>query len=169
VQTVAGRAESIPLPEASLDAAIAAQAYHWFTKERAHAELARVIRPGGVFGAIWNNRDESAAWVAEYSRIVEGDRGPDDAGADSGRTIPSFGDHFGPTATAVFHHSVRHTEESLVQLLKSRSYFLTASGERQAALEADVRELARTHPDLAGRDEFDLPYETLAYRATRLA
>jgi len=166
---LAGSAEALPLADASVDAAIAAQAYHWFDRDRAHLELGRVIRPGGIFAALWNDRDEGTAWVRAYSRIVEGDRGPDGSGADSGRVkSPSYGDRFGPVEFAEFRHNVTHTPESLVALLKSRSYFLTASPIRQAALEAEVRELAATHPELAGRTAFDLPYVTVAYRATRL-
>lgn len=169
VAAVAGRAESLPVPDGELDAAIAAQAYHWFDRRRAHSELARAIRPGGVFAAIWNDRDESVAWVARYSAIVEGDRGPDGSGADSGRAQSlSFGDGFEPTVKAEFHHSVRHTPETLVTLLKSRSYFLTASPARQAALESQVRDLAGQHADLAGRDSFPLPYVTHVYRAARI-
>jgi SAM-dependent methyltransferase len=168
-RSVAGSAESLPLPDASVDGAIAAQAYHWFDRDRAHAELARVIRPGGVFAAIWNDRDESVDWVVEYSRIVEGDRGPDGSGADTSRgRIRSYGDQFGPVETAVFRHSVRHTPDSLVNLLKSRSYFLTASPQRQVVLEDEVRALATNHPDLASRSEFELPYVTVAYRAKRI-
>ena len=103
---VEGSAESMPLADGSLDGAVAAQAYHWFDRDRAHAELARVIRPGGVFAAIWNDRDDAQAWVAEYSRIVEGDRGPDGSGADSGRAaVTSYGDAFGAVDRSVFRHS----------------------------------------------------------------
>ncbi len=165
---LAGSSEGLPLGESSVDAAIAAQAYHWFDRDRTHAELARVIRPGGVFAAIWNDRDDASEWVREYSRIVEGDRGPDGSGADTAReTSPSYGDRFGPVDFAQFRHSVNHTPDSLVALLKSRSYYLTASGTRQAALEAEVRELAEAHPDLAGRTSFDLPYVTVVFRASR--
>jgi SAM-dependent methyltransferase len=168
-QSVAGSAESLPLADASVDGAIAAQAYHWFDRDRAHAELARVIRPGGVFAAVWNDRDQSVDWVVEYSRIVEGDRGPDGSGTDSGRgRIDSYGEEFGPVETAVFRHAVRHTPDSLVSLLRSRSYFLTASARRQAVLEHEVRALAMNHPDLSGRSEFELPYVTVAYRAKRI-
>ena len=59
-RAVDGSAESMPLADGSLDGAVAAQAYHWFDRDRAHAELARVIRPGGVFAAIWNDRDDTA-------------------------------------------------------------------------------------------------------------
>jgi SAM-dependent methyltransferase len=167
-KSVAGSAESLPLADASVDGAIAAQAYHWFDRDRAHAELARVIRPGGVFAAVWNDRDESVDWVVEYSRIVEGEQGPDGSGADARERIQSYGDKFGPVESAVFRHSVRHTPDSLVSLLKSRSYFLTASPERQSTLEDEVRALAVSHPDLSGRSEFELPYVTVAYRAKRI-
>lgn len=167
IEVIEGRAESLPLADAAADAVVAAQAYHWFDRDRAHAELARVIRPGGIFAAIWNERDESVDWLARYSLIVEGDRGPDGAGADTSRGEMSFGDDFTAVEFHEFRHSVRHTAESLVNLLRSRSYFLTATPHRQAALEAEVRELAHTHPDLAGRPEFALPYVTQVFRAAR--
>ncbi len=168
-RALTGRAESIPLPDTSLDAAMAGQAYHWFDRDPAHAELARVIRPDGVFGAIWNVRDESIPWVAEYSRIVEGDRAPDGTGADaSGAQKPDFGSQFGPVDVAEFRHAVGHTPATLVDLLRSRSTYLTATPQQRTALEAEVTELAATHPDLSGRDAFPLPYRTLVYRATRL-
>ena len=130
---------------------MAGQAYHWFDREPAHTELARVIRPGGVFAAIWNVRDESVAWVAEYSRIVEGDRAPDGAGADaSGARKPEFGSAFGPVEFAEFRHAVEHTPETLVELLRSRSTFLTATPVQRKALEAEVTELASHTPGPRG-------------------
>jgi SAM-dependent methyltransferase len=166
VEAVPGAAEKMPFADGDLDAAVAAQAYHWFDRDLAHPELARVLRPGGVVAAIWNERDESADWVMTYSRIVEGDRGPNDTGADAGHH-PDFGDLFTPTERRVFHHGVNHTLESLVALLRSRSYFLTATDARRTELEAQVRQLAQTHPELAGRHEFPLPYETRVFRAVR--
>jgi len=46
------RAESLPFPDAAFDAATSAQAFHWFDQPRVLAELARVVRPGGIV-AIW--------------------------------------------------------------------------------------------------------------------
>jgi SAM-dependent methyltransferase len=165
---VDGSAESIPLPRGSLDGAIAAQAYHWFDRDAAHAELARVIRAGGVFAAVWNVRDDAEPWVREYSRIVEDVRGPDEIGVDSGQgSVTTYGDGFGPVKRASFTHTTRHTPASLVNLLQSRSYYLSATAQRQAELERAVRELASTHPDLHGREDFELPYVTVVYRAVR--
>jgi SAM-dependent methyltransferase len=45
-------AESLPLPDASVDLALAAQAFHWFDHARFAPELARVARPGAAFAAI---------------------------------------------------------------------------------------------------------------------
>ncbi|MFY9779054.1 MAG: class I SAM-dependent methyltransferase [Candidatus Baltobacteraceae bacterium] len=45
-------AEALPFSAAAFDAATSAQAFHWFDQPRALAELARVVRPGGLV-AIW--------------------------------------------------------------------------------------------------------------------
>jgi SAM-dependent methyltransferase len=59
VEALAGRAEEIPLPDASVDAVFAAQAFHWFANDAAVAEIARVLHPGGLFCLVWNSADES--------------------------------------------------------------------------------------------------------------
>src|SRR4051794_4833448 len=68
-----GTAEALPLPTASVDAALAGQAWHWFDPARALPELARVLRPGGVLGILWNVRDGREPWVAELDRLVGGE------------------------------------------------------------------------------------------------
>jgi SAM-dependent methyltransferase len=164
VTAVDGSAERLPFPAASLDGALAGQAYHWFDQKVAHPELARTIRPGGVFAAIWNERDESVPWLTAYSRIVDGARGRTGAL----RVVPeSFGPDFEVTERAEFRHAPMYTADSLVSLMQSRSYYLTASPAEQAALVAAIRELATTHPDLAGAAEFPLAYITEVYRGVR--
>jgi SAM-dependent methyltransferase len=54
----AGSAEAIPLPDASVDGVFAGQAFHWFANDQAIAEIARVLRPGGVLALIWNSPDD---------------------------------------------------------------------------------------------------------------
>src|SRR6478672_11776732 len=43
-QVLAGSAEEIPLPDASVDTVTAAQAFHWFRTDEALAEMYRVLR-----------------------------------------------------------------------------------------------------------------------------
>jgi SAM-dependent methyltransferase len=57
-ETLAGSAEAIPLHDASVDGVFAGQAFHWFANDEAIAEIARVLRPGGVLGLVWNSGDE---------------------------------------------------------------------------------------------------------------
>jgi SAM-dependent methyltransferase len=56
-EPVAGVAESVPLPDASVDGILSAEAFHWFDAERALAEIARVLKPGGVLALLWNRFD----------------------------------------------------------------------------------------------------------------
>jgi SAM-dependent methyltransferase len=57
IEALAGSAEEIPLPDASVDAVFAAQAFHWFDHARAVPEIARVLRPGGLLAVVWNGPD----------------------------------------------------------------------------------------------------------------
>jgi ubiquinone/menaquinone biosynthesis C-methylase UbiE len=50
---LAGAAE-MPVPDASVDAVLVADAWHWFPKAEAAAEVERVLRPGGWLGCVWN-------------------------------------------------------------------------------------------------------------------
>ena len=54
--SVAGGAEATTLPAASVDFVTAGQAFHWFDRERARREFARILRPGGWVVLVWNDR-----------------------------------------------------------------------------------------------------------------
>jgi SAM-dependent methyltransferase len=68
VWAVAGSAERIPLRDGSVDAIVVGQAFHWFQRPDADHELARVLRPGGVIGLLWNLPDRSVEWVPKLYR-----------------------------------------------------------------------------------------------------
>ena len=162
VRALEGAAEAIPLRDASADAVVAAQAFHWFDNDEARAEIARVLRPGGVFAPIWNIRDESVAWVATLSTIV-----PAGAGASaSAHVLPGrgFGPLFSRPERAEFRHAVRHTADSLVRLVESRSMYLVADDVERSRIEGQVRELVGGLPQ-----PFELPYVTVAFRAYAVA
>lgn len=161
---LAGSAEQIPLPDAEADAVVAGQAYHWFDPERAHAEVARVLQPGGTFAVLWNERDAATPWVAALSRLANqilGERGAREEGP------ASFGTAFDPTEHVQFRHTTWHTADTLVGMIATRSYYLTADPSRRREMDDAIRDLVATHPHLAGRDRFELPYRTEVYRARR--
>ncbi len=51
-----GSAEAIPLADSSVDAAFVADAFHWFGTQEVVAEVARVLRPGGILALLWLGR-----------------------------------------------------------------------------------------------------------------
>jgi ubiquinone/menaquinone biosynthesis C-methylase UbiE len=65
-----GTAEAIPVEDGAVDAVTVAQAFHWFDSDRAVAEIARALRPGGGLGLIWNTFDTSVPWVETLRTLV---------------------------------------------------------------------------------------------------
>jgi SAM-dependent methyltransferase len=51
-----GSAEATGLPDASADLVSMASSFHWADFDRACDEFRRILRPGGVFVALWNPR-----------------------------------------------------------------------------------------------------------------
>lgn len=156
VPALAGTAESLPLPDHSADAVLCAQAWHWVDPERAVAEVARVLAPGGRLGLIWNLRDEREDWVRRLGEIID---------SPELHRRSDLGAPFGPVETRDFGWTHEIGLDRLLDLVVSRSYvILLDAGDRAAVLDR-VRHLTATHPDLAGRATFPLPYVTHCARA----
>jgi SAM-dependent methyltransferase len=152
VAAMEGTAEEIPLPDASVDAVVAGQAYHWFDPERAHPEIARVLRPGGVFAAFWNDADLSAAWTVRMAEIIDG------SSAARGRPRLELGDRFGPVTGAEFRHEMWLTADELVAMATTRSPYLVGPPEQRRRLVEEIRQLVASDPALVGR--FAMPHLT---------
>lgn len=70
-----GLAEAIPLPDASVDAVTIADAFHWFDRPAALAQVARVLRSGGGLAVLTTVPDwGQASWAHELGQIVMGSR-----------------------------------------------------------------------------------------------
>jgi SAM-dependent methyltransferase len=154
-----GTAEEIPLGDNSVDAVLVAQAWHWFNPERAIPEVARVLRPGGRLGLVWNTRDERLGWVRELGRIIGRDGDP----VRDKVTLPE------PFTGLELHHvewTSYLTPQALIDLVASRSYCITSPAEVRTKTLDQVRELLATHPVLANSAGLALPYVTVCVRAT---
>lgn len=69
--SVNGSAEATTLPSQSLDFVTAAQAAHWFDRDKALAEFRRILRPGGYLVLLWNDRlVDSAGFNRDYEQLV---------------------------------------------------------------------------------------------------
>src|SRR6186997_2396231 len=112
VRALPGSAEAIPVTNASVHAVLAGTAYHWFDAELAHPEMARVLRPGGVLAAIWNDRDRSTAWVAELTRLIGAHRYVSGRRAELDESR-SFGPLFGDVTKQQFPHVVPQSPQGI--------------------------------------------------------
>jgi SAM-dependent methyltransferase len=157
-----GTAEHIGLPDDDVDVVLASSAFHWFTRPAADVEIARVLKPGGTVGLLWNNRrpDIAAAEVFRLGRPhpVRRDQRGEEVALD-----PSY---FGPTEHQFFPHTQQVTPDQFVELVASASYVIAMEPGQRAELLARVRDHLRTHPELTGRPEIEIEYLTLAVRAT---
>jgi SAM-dependent methyltransferase len=157
-----GSAEAIPADDASVDAVFVAQAFHWFDPDRALTEMARVLRPGGGLGLIWNERDDSVEWVSRLSRAIEWpERGPYKVGTDF-RPVVSAHRAFGHVTRHRyrFHQMLDHA--GLMDRMASTSYITAMDPDERDAYLVPLAELVSRLPE-----PVDLPYVTSAYTARR--
>jgi SAM-dependent methyltransferase len=169
VRVLDGTAEDLPLDDGSADAAVAAQAFHWFEGDRALREIHRVLRPGGRLGLIWNARDEASDWSARLTAIFDRLAGQDDPRYGSGRWRAAFEhtDGFGPLHHQVAYHVHEVTREGFLDRVLSVSYVASAPDDVRAAVADEVTELLDTDPELAGRDRLVMPYRTDVFWTVR--
>jgi SAM-dependent methyltransferase len=159
VPVLAGTAEAIPLVDHSVDAVLVAQAWHWVDVARASVEVGRVLRPGGTLGLVWNQRDDSVAWVAKLSKITRA--GVEHFSREKPPVLAPLGD--------TEHHRVRWSTEitpaTLLDMVASRSYMIIAEASERDRILRAVGALLADEPELAGRERFAMPYVTLCTRA----
>jgi SAM-dependent methyltransferase len=161
-RALAGRAEALPLPDASVDGAVCSDAWHWFDGARAADELHRVVRPGG--GAVvcvtmprWYDNDEGPAWAHEIGAALDslwkavdhpylgGSHRPDGLEGHPGfepievRNVPFV------------HHTTR---EGQLAHYASMSYVASLEPARRAEVLEELEAILARH----GIDEADVPY-----------
>lgn len=164
VRALPGTAERIPLPAESVDAVLVGQAFHWFDRDAALPEIARVLRPGGVLAGLWNYDDLSVPWVAEFNRISQAEA---DKGAGSIHDVLPDHELFTDPAAARFPHAHRRTAESLVTTVGTHSHVLVADEEERLALNERMLAFLRSRPETS-EGEFDLPMITHVKRMVRV-
>jgi SAM-dependent methyltransferase len=168
VTAVAGSAESIPVPDGSVQAVLCGQSMHWFDLDRALPEIARVLAPGGVLAGLWNNDDSRVEWVAGLHAVAFEATGPELASRRSriARLRLDATPFFAEQDIAEFPNGQRRTAQSLVATIATHSGFLIAPpAERDQALER-ISDYLASRPETSD-GEFTLPMVTVVARATR--
>jgi SAM-dependent methyltransferase len=179
VALVDGTAEAIPLPDGFADAVVVAQAFHWFRPRPALREIARVVRPGGGLGIVWNTRDQSVPFSRRLSEIVRRYRGtiPGSPGSE-GRgglrrgarwrsALDRRGGPFTPLRHRSFHFVQRLTPAQVIDRVRSVSVVAVLPLREQRRIAREVRSVLAADPATRGARSVDLPYRTDVFWARR--
>ena len=141
VEVLDGTAEQIPFADCTFDAVLVGQAFHWFDPQVALDEIARVLKPGGGVGMIWNTDDiDAASWLVDV--------------ADEKRSAvesPVIGEHpvveiidansgFGPAETFECRWEHFTSVEGVLADMLSRSYVSVRPPEERLALLTRTRQ-----------------------------
>lgn len=158
--SVAAQAEATTLPEASVELVVAGQAFHWFDHATARHEFARILKPGGWLGLVWNNRRTTGtpflegyeALLDEYS-LDYGEVTHKEQGLEQ---LQRFF-HPNPCYLATFENVQRFDFEGLRGRLLSSSYAPEVGHPNHAPMLAALRALFDAH-QVEGTVSFD--YDT---------
>lgn len=152
-----GVAERTGLPNDLYDIVVFAQSWHWVDSERAGLEAARILRPGGALGIVWNQMDVSIPWVHRLTRIMRsGDvHRPDKP--------PTPGGGFAPMTLTQVAWEDRMTPEQILTLGTTRSSYIRSSEAGRARMQANLRWYLYEHLGYAPGEQVTIPYTSLVW------
>jgi SAM-dependent methyltransferase len=160
--SVAGTAEATTLADASVDFVTAAQAAHWFDRQRSRREFLRILKPAGWLVLLWNERlTDSTPFLREYEELLL-TYGTDYADVRHERTTDEVNQFFDPLPfqERVFPLRQEFDYTGIEGRLLSSSYAPGPEHPRYAPMLAALRKLFDQHA-VAGRVAVD--YKTRAY------
>ncbi|WP_327290217.1 class I SAM-dependent methyltransferase [Streptomyces sp. NBC_01198] len=172
-----GTAESLPLADGGFDAVVVASAWHWFDPVLAVPEIARVLRPGGRLGVVWNSLDASVPWVADWYALLRPEHAaaPQETRRQEGRGPHLRADlggpdsPFGEVEESSFSCTRRSTAAEAAALLGTYSRVIMLPAEERQQLLGRAEGRLRERLGLSGDEEFDLPFRSLCWRTSRPA
>ncbi len=161
IKVMEGTAEQIPLPDASVDVVTVAQAFHWFSHEKALQEIHRVLKPDGSLVLIWNVRDESTEWIADLSKLIQAhESSTPQYRHGKWKDVFKKSALFRPLKLTQFKHSQTVNEQLVLDRVASISFVGAMEDVEREKLLDQVRQLVHEHPQLKGKCEFEFPHLT---------
>jgi SAM-dependent methyltransferase len=176
IRAVEGRGESIPLPDDCADAVLASSSWHWMDPIPTLAEVARVLVPGGVLGALWSGPDPEGPFIAQAQALLAEQSGGEGGGRPmvgqilgdalrpaSRLEIPA-GLPFDEPECATFTWDVALDADELIGLLGTLSWIITMPEEDRAEVIAEARRLLRELLGIEGDRTVDVQFRCDAWR-----
>jgi SAM-dependent methyltransferase len=162
--SVNGMAEATTLPDESVDFVTAAQAAHWFNRERARREIVRILRLGGWLALLWNERiTDSTPFLRDYEQLLL-TYGTDYKQVRHERTTDEVNEFFDPAPfqERVFPNRQEFDYAGIEGRLLSSSY---VPGPEDPKYEAMLRESRRVFDRHAVGGKATFEYKTRVYFA----
>jgi SAM-dependent methyltransferase len=156
-------AEHLPLGDASVDALFVGQAWHWFDAGPTAREFRRVLRPGGVVGILWNDRDDAAApWLGELRTLLEDHFVAEYTSDESARSLEEV---FPGVEADLFANTLVLGPDAVIGLVSTYSYVRLRDDADEVIRLARV--LLPDPVEVDGRLVIEIPHRTATYRWTR--
>jgi SAM-dependent methyltransferase len=157
---------AIPIEDASLDAVLVADAWHWFDPDATIIELRRVLKPGGWLGLVWNVAAQPVEpW--EFELLAESeryDRSTKGSAEGIGNRLPYFLDE--ELVCAQFAWAWDTTPEHKAAHMATTSMAIVMSPEERADYLGEARSKLQAVCDATGRDSMPIRYEASCARWT---
>jgi SAM-dependent methyltransferase len=181
VRAVAGRGESIPLPDASADAVLASSSWHWMDTVPTLLEVGRVLVPGGTLAAMWSGPDPETGLIAQARELLAGGGTPDIDGESRSELSASLGNQNvldqvleippgvpfdQPEQTAITWDVALNADE-LIGLLGTFSWVILMEDEARDRLFDTARRVLRDSLGVFGDVTVDIGYRAEVYKARR--
>lgn len=144
---VKGMAEATTLADGSVDMVTAAQAAHWFRRDEARREFARILKPGGWCVLVWNERcTGSTPFLRAYEDLLLA-FGTDYQEVRHERTTAAIGQFFAPGeyCEKVFEIRQQFDYEGAEGRLLSSSYTPPAGHPRRKPMLKELKRIFREH------------------------
>jgi SAM-dependent methyltransferase len=160
--SVGGTAEATTLQAESVDLITAAQAAHWFDRDKARREFVRILKPGGRCVLIWNERrTDSTPFLRDYEKLLLR-YGTDYQDVRHENTTAGIDGFFAPSpcTTRRFEMRQHFDYESVEGRLLSSSYTPSPG---HANYEPMLRELRRIFDQHQSGGRVSLEYDTRVF------
>lgn len=162
--SINGSAENTNLPGGSVNFVTAAQAFHWFDRQKFRTECRRILKKNGRAVLIWNSRDEESELVLRLAKISReccpGFKGFS-GGMHSGEAAEGF---FGAQCDVkIINNPLVFDEEGFIGRCLSSSY---APGEGEKNYNSYVNALKLLFSEYSENGKIVMPNKTFAFVGT---